>query len=169
MEAMTLTSSTAADREFLFEVYASSRADEMALIQWSAQEKEVFLRQQFELQDRHYRAHYPSARFQLVRHEERNIGRLYTHETEREIRVMDIALLPPWRRRGIGGSLLREILARAADSARIVTLHVEHQNPARRLYNRLGFRTVADVGVYLRLEWSQNADGDAAALGEPVR
>jgi ribosomal protein S18 acetylase RimI-like enzyme len=162
---MILTSSTASDREFLFEVYASSRADEMALVPWGTQEKEAFLRQQFELQDRHYREHYPSARFQLIQHEDRNIGRLYIHETEKEIRVMDIAILTPWRGRGIGSSLLREILARAADSARIVTLHVEHQNPARRLYDRLGFRTVADEGVYLRLEWSQNADGDARRTG----
>lgn len=113
---------------------------------------------QFEAQDLHYRTHYPNARFQLIVHEGRRVGRLYLHEAGEEIRIMDIALLPEARGCGIGSLLLREILAQAAASNRVVTLHVEFNNPARRLYDRLGFRHVADEGVYLRMEWREDFD-----------
>lgn len=155
---MTLTAATAADRDFLFEVYAASRDAEMALVPWTEAQKQAFLRMQFDAQDRHYRAHYPDAQFQVIHHEGRAIGRLYVYECAGEIRVMDIALLPPWRGRGIGTSLLRDILARAAASSRAVTLHVEHHNPARRLYHRLGFRPVGEDGVYLRMRWDPSGD-----------
>lgn len=159
---MTLTAATAADREFLFEVYAASRDTEMALVPWSEDQKRNFLRMQFDAQDRHYRAHYPDAQFQIIRHEDRAVGRLYVYESAAEIRIMDIALLPAWRGMGIGSGLLREILARAASSNRFVTLHVEHHNPARRLYDRLGFRPIRDEGVYLRMQWNAEAGDDGA-------
>jgi ribosomal protein S18 acetylase RimI-like enzyme len=150
---MTLTIATAADRTFLFEVYAASRDTEMALVPWSDDQKLGFLRMQFEAQDSHYRKHYPEAQFQVVHYQGHPVGRLYVHECADEIRVLDIALLPAWRGLGIGSGLLRDILARAAASSRVVTLHVEHHNPARRLYDRLGFRPVSDESVYLRMEW----------------
>jgi ribosomal protein S18 acetylase RimI-like enzyme len=70
-----------------------------------------------------------------------------------EIRVVDLALLPPWRGRGIGGRLLRELLAEAAAAGLPVRVHVERTNPALRLYARLGFAPAAELGPYLRLEW----------------
>ena len=150
---MTLTTATAADREFLFEVYAAGRDAEMAVLPWTDAQKRDFLRMQFEAQDRHYRSQYPEAEFQVIHHEGSPIGRLYVQESAGEIRIIDIVLLPAWRGAGIGSGLLRDILGRAAASNRVVTLHVEHNNPARRLYDRLGFRLVADGGVYLRMEW----------------
>jgi ribosomal protein S18 acetylase RimI-like enzyme len=154
---MTLTPATEADREFLFEVYAASRDSEMAVVPWTDEQKRSFLRMQFEAQDKHYRAHYSTAQFLVIHHEGRPVGRLYVYESTDEIRLMDIALLPAWRGAGIGGALVRDILAQAASSGRRVTLHVEHHNPARRLYQRLGFRQVADEGVYLRMQWTPQA------------
>ena len=153
---MTLTIATAADREFLFEVYAASRDSEMALVPWSDEQKQAFLRMQFDAQDRHYRTHYPEARFQVIHHEGQPVGRLYVFEGADEIRIMDIALLPAWRGAGIGSALLRDVLARAGELNRSVTLHVEHNNPARRLYDRLGFRPVSDEGIYVRMQWDFN-------------
>jgi ribosomal protein S18 acetylase RimI-like enzyme len=34
----------------------------------------------------------------------------------------------------------------------VVRIHVEHRNPAKRLYERLGFRPAADRGYYLLME-----------------
>lgn len=155
---MTLTDATSADREFLFEVYSASRDSEMKLVPWTDEQKRNFLRMQFEAQDLHYRTHYPNARFQLIHHEGRRVGRLYIHEAGKEVRIMDIALLPEARGCGLGSSLLREILAQAKASNKVVTLHVEFNNPARRLYDRLGFHRVAEEGVYLRMEWREGFD-----------
>ena len=51
------------------------------------------------------------------------------------------------------------MLADAAAAAKPVHMHVERFNPARRLYDRLGFRQIADQGVYLQLEWKPTAIG----------
>ena len=40
-----------------------------------------------------------------------------------------------------------------AATGRAVSIHVEKQNPAMRLYKRLGFETIEDKGVYDLLEW----------------
>ncbi len=49
-------------------------------------------------------------------------------------------------------SLLRSLLAEAAAAGKPVTIHVERFNPAPRLYERLGFRPIADRGVYWLME-----------------
>jgi GNAT superfamily N-acetyltransferase len=145
------------DRDFLFAVYASTRDDELAPVPWTMAEKRAFLRQQFDLQDRSYRAQFPDATFDVVLHAGRPVGRLYVVRAPDEIRVLDIALLPAARGAGLGSALLGAILAEARDAGKRVRLHVERFNPARRLYDRLGFATVGDAGVYLLLEWRPEA------------
>ncbi len=150
------------DLEFLLRVYASARADEMSRVPWSVAEKEAFLRSQFTLQHEHYHAHYAGARFDVICEGGRDVGRYYVDLTEREIRIMDIALLPEHRGRGIGTRLVQDVLDEARASVRSVSLHVEETNPAKRLYERMGFVDVEDRGVYMLMEWR-------AAAGEPLR
>jgi ribosomal protein S18 acetylase RimI-like enzyme len=140
------------DRAFLCELFAGTRADEFAHMTWSAEQQASFLRMQFEAQDRHYRENYPDGQFLVIVEDGRRIGRLYVEDREDEIRLMEISLVPEYRGRGIGGALVREIVARAESSGRGVTLHVEVNNPARRLYERLGFREVSESGIYVRME-----------------
>lgn len=85
-------------------------------------------------------------------------GRLYVDRPPGELRVMDVALLPEFRGRGVGTELLRRVLAEGAATARPVTIHVERLNPARRLYARLGF-VAEDAGgpVYLLMRWTPPA------------
>jgi ribosomal protein S18 acetylase RimI-like enzyme len=78
---------------------------------------------------------------------------LYVAHWEREIRIMDIALLPEHRGSGVGSQLLRELQAEARSAGKSLTIHVERFNPALRLYERLGFKQVEDKGVYLLLSW----------------
>jgi ribosomal protein S18 acetylase RimI-like enzyme len=139
------------DIEILFRVYAGTRTEELAATGWSPDEKEHFLRAQFTAQDRHYRAHYDRTRFRVVLVNDEPAGRLYVQRGAEEIRIVDIALLPEYRGRGIGSRLLAEVIAEA-DAARLaVTIHVELFNPARSLYERLDFRPVEERGVYLLL------------------
>lgn len=82
-------------------------------------------------------------------------ARLYVDRTDKEILLIDIALLPEHRGAGIGGRLLNDLLSEAAAEHKPVRIHVEHKNPARRLYERLGFRKIEDKGVYYLMEWSK--------------
>jgi ribosomal protein S18 acetylase RimI-like enzyme len=142
------------DRDFLRRLYASTRAEELAQVtDWSAEQKEAFLTQQFEAQHHHYQTYYAGASFGIVCGDGEPIGRLYVSRWEREIRVVDVALVPEARGRGVGGALLRDLLAEGKRTGRTVSVHVERFNPAQRLYRRLGFREVEENGPYFLMEW----------------
>ena len=162
--SLRLRPATADDDAFLRRVYASTRADELDLLGWSEAEKQAFLAMQFEAQDRHYRAHFANARFDVIERDGAPAGRLYVDRAPGEIRIVDIALLPEHRGAGAGSALLRELLAEAAAHGQCVTIHVERSNPARRLYERLGFRVEADDGaVYLFMAWRPEAQANTAS------
>jgi len=150
--AYSLRTARAEDGQTLFDVYASTRAEELAPVPWTAEQKRAFLRRQFEAQDAHYRQHYEGASFLMVEVGGEVAGRLYVARWPREIRVMDVALLPTHRRRGLGTAILRELLREGDATGKVVSIHVERHNPVLALYERLGFRPAADRGVYLFLE-----------------
>jgi ribosomal protein S18 acetylase RimI-like enzyme len=141
------------DAEVLYRIYASTREEELAHVPWNAAAKEAFLRMQFAAQDTDYHANFPSARYDLIVAGGEVLGRLYVHPGKTVWQVMDIALLPRYRGQGIGTRLLTGVLAEAGSAAKRVQIYVERFNPARHLYDRLGFREIADKGVYLLMEW----------------
>ena len=140
------------DREFLYRVYASTRTEELAVVPWDDAQKDAFLRSQFDAQDAWWREHYAAASFDVILVDGEPAGRFYVHRGEREIRIVDVALLPEYRGNGVGSSLLRDLLSEADAAGKSVTIHVERMNPALRLYERLGFTLAEDKGVYLFLE-----------------
>jgi ribosomal protein S18 acetylase RimI-like enzyme len=140
------------DRPFLAQLYASTRAEELAVLPWPEEQKAAFVAQQFEAQDAAYRTCYDGATFEVIEVDGEPAGRLYVDRTVGEIRVVDITLLPEYRGSGVGTALLRGLLAEADAGGRRVTIHVERFNRALRLYERLGFSVVEDKGVYLYLE-----------------
>ena len=150
-----LRPATEADRDFLLSVYASTREDELARVDWEEGAREAFLEHQFSAQDSHYRANYPGATFDVIEVDGEPAGRLYVHRGAEEIRIMDIALAPAFRGQGIGTELLRELMSEAAASARSLSIHVEMNNPARRLYERLGFEPAGEHGIYVLMRWAQ--------------
>lgn len=140
------------DEPFLCRLYASTRAEELAAVPWSEEQKRIFLEQQFAAQHKFYREQFTGARFDLLLLAGEPVGRLYVDRRESEIRIIDIALLPEARGRGLGGRLLGELIEEGGASGRPVRIHVERNNPALGLYRRLGFVDVEDQGVYLLLE-----------------
>lgn len=145
---VTLRAEREADLDFLRSLYARVRAHELAPVPWSDEQKRSFTDAQFDLQHSHYREHYPGAEFLVVEQAGLPIGRLYLCVFPREIRVMDIALVEASRNAGIGSQLMRALIDLADAQARDVTLHVEPDNPAQRLYRRLGFDKIESRGVY---------------------
>jgi ribosomal protein S18 acetylase RimI-like enzyme len=145
------------DAEFLFRVYASTREEELAAAPWTAEQKTAFLRMQFAAQTAHYRSPaYDGASFDVLLVDGAPAGRLYVLRMAREILVMEITLLPSFRRRGIGERVFRDVFAEADRDRKTVSINVEAYNPARRLYDRLGFHVVnerpLEEQVYVRME-----------------
>lgn len=148
-----------ADERLLSAIYASTRADEMALVpDWTAEQISWFLEQQFQAQHAYYQQYYPKADFQVILFEGQAAGRLYIDRRPNEFRIVDISLLPEFRGLGLGELILHRILEEAAAAGKPVTIHVERNNRARNLYDRLGFQILEDShAVYLLMEWRPGA------------
>lgn len=125
------------------------------MVDWSDEQKEAFLHMQFNAQHRFYHENFGSASFDVIEVDGDAVGRLYVDRREREIRIIDIALVPDQRGKGIGSALIQRLIDEASASDRSVGIHVEHNNPALSLYRRLGFTHVHDEGVYYFMRWEQ--------------
>lgn len=140
------------DFPFLKKVYRSTRENELDMTDWSEEQKSGFIDFQFNAQHAYYMNVYKDAEFQIIESGSTGIGRLYLWETEHQIRIVDIAILPEHRRKGIGSKILSDLIRQSELSGKKLNIHVEHFNPALRLYERLGFKKTDDTGVYLFME-----------------
>jgi GNAT superfamily N-acetyltransferase len=141
------------DLGFLALVYASTRLEEVARAGWPPEAQRQFLAHQFDAQHRHYRQHYPAAEWLVIEREGAAIGRLYIEEWPDQVRLIDIALLPDHRGGGSGSAILSDLMDMAAAAGKPLTIHVEKNNPAMRLYRRLGFKPIDEHGIYDLMEW----------------
>jgi ribosomal protein S18 acetylase RimI-like enzyme len=149
-----------ADEPFLLRVYAGTRAEELARLPWSVEQKAAFVAQQFAAQTAHYARHYAGMDADVIVLDGEPAGRLLVARWAEEIRIVDISILPEFRGGGAGSALLRELMEEAAAARKPLSIHVERDNRALGLYERLGFRPVGEHGVYLRMEWDP-ASGQA--------
>ncbi len=149
------------DEPLLFEVYASTREEELALTNWDAPARRAFLDLQFMAMRRGYGSMYPAGEFLIIVLGARAIGRLVLNRTAEEIRVVDLALLPADRNAGVGTLLMRRVCAEAAQAGKPMRLSVLKNSRAIGWYQRLGFAKTAEAGFYDQMEWRAPAAGGA--------
>lgn len=140
------------DLPFLKSVYRSTRETELSITGWSEEEKTKFIDFQFNAQHSHYTNSYKGARFNIIEWNKKDVGRLYLWETDEQIRIMDIALFSEYRGKGIGTSILNHLIEDSEKSGKKLNIHVEHNNPALGLYERMGFKKTDDTGIYYFME-----------------
>jgi GNAT superfamily N-acetyltransferase len=151
----TLRPSELGDEDFLFRLYASTRADEMALVNWSDEQKDAFLRMQFQAQTAHYRVYYPHAEYYVIQRDQTTpIGRLIIDRASDSMLIVDIALLPEYRGVGIGTAILQDLMTEATHANLPIILRVEFFNPAMKLYSRLGFVKTREINIYHEMVWT---------------
>lgn len=155
--SITLRAASDEDEAFLREVYASSRAQELAMVPWNDEQREAFLRMQFDAQHSYYHAQFPEASYQIILQDAEPIGRIYVLRQEEEIRVLDVTLLAQHRGAGIGTALMRELMDEADRAGKAVNIWVEEYNPSRSLFTRLGFLKVHEEGINYLLEYPSRA------------
>jgi ribosomal protein S18 acetylase RimI-like enzyme len=158
---LSLRPATSEDDAFSFQVYASTRADEMSVVPWTEEEKQSFLEMQFNAQRASYLQHRPEAEWLVIMRDDVRIGRMIVDRSPAEICLMDIALLPEHRNAGVGSKFIKELMTEAEETGKKVTLHVESYNPAFRLYSRFGFKEIREEGFYLAMEWSPKSSESA--------
>jgi GNAT superfamily N-acetyltransferase len=144
------------DEEFLLGVYASTREEELAQVEWPPGAKEAFLRSQFEAQRRQYFERFPDAQYEVILLDGRPAGRLWVGRDAEQIRLLDIALLPEAQNRGAGTLLVRRLIEEARSSGKKLRHMIFVMNvDAKRFYERLGFVQTEDVGAYAHMEWRE--------------
>jgi GNAT superfamily N-acetyltransferase len=152
--ALTLRSVVVADEEFLLSVYASTRADELAQAEWEPGQQDAFVKWQFDMQLREYDVRFPDADYYVILIDDRPAGRIWIGRDERQIRLLDIAILPEFQNRGAGTILLRRLIDESKRSGKALRHMVfVLNNDAHRFYERLGFRIIEDLGAYKHMEW----------------
>ena len=152
MQGVALRPEQDSDGPFLLALYHSTREAELAQVDWNDAQKVAFIEMQFRAQRQHYRTALDNVGYDVILQDGVPIGRLYSQERVTQLHIVDIALVPEQRGRGLGGRLLAEIGFNAAQAGKALGIFVEHQNPARHLYDRLGFEVIGDAGIYLEME-----------------
>jgi ribosomal protein S18 acetylase RimI-like enzyme len=152
-EAVRLRPEQPDDEPFLLEVYGSTREEELALTNWDETTREAFLGMQFRAMRRGYGEMFPDGEFSIIELAGKAVGRIVVNRRPDEIRVVDIALLPESRNRGIGTELMRRICAEGTQKGIVIRLAVFKNSRAIRWYERLGFRKIGEAGVHDEMEW----------------
>jgi ribosomal protein S18 acetylase RimI-like enzyme len=151
------------DESFLLQVYASTRAEELAQVPWSEEQRAGFVQMQFAAQQQHYGNNFPNALHHVIQRGEQPVGRLYVLRTDEFIRILDITLLPRFRNTGLGTPLIKELMLEAAATRRPLRIYVESFNPSLRLFERLGFRKIEEHnGVHFLMEWNHSSSTSSA-------
>ncbi|MFC0351737.1 GNAT family N-acetyltransferase [Undibacterium danionis] len=147
--SISLRAVAQSDMPSLQAMYKDSRAKEMAYFPFTEEQSIQFLDMQFKAQHQHYQTHYPNASYDCILLDNELIGRLYVNRDKNDIQLIDILLFSSHCNRGIGSYLISQLINEANDSQRRITAHVEISNPARHLYQRLGFVETENQDPYI--------------------
>ncbi len=145
------------DESFLFEVFTSDRLADLAALNWPHDRIVDFLSQQYAAQQRFFQTDYPHANQLIILRAADRVGMMVVAREVREIRLVDIALLPPYRNAGMGTYLIQELLAEAAGLGGSFLVQIMRTSPAVRLFERLGLVKIGETGSHYQMEWRAEA------------
>jgi GNAT superfamily N-acetyltransferase len=140
------------DTELLLAIYRSTRESEISAFGWTEDEVSRFVNFQFDAQSRYYAEYFAPAEHSVVMVDGAPAGRLLVDRSGNAVHIVDISLLPPFRRGGVGAELVHRLLEEAEVRGVPVTGHVEPGNEARMFWKRMGFVEQSGPDAYIALE-----------------
>ena len=146
------------DETFLVAVYGSTREQELAMVPWTAEQKETFLRFQLTAQLRHYQTEYPSAEYSIILFEADPVGRVYVDRRETEFRIMDITLLPAHRGKRISSPIINRLKNEAATVGKNLSINLDKLSQSHSVFEHLGFKATEDTGFHVLYVWKPAED-----------
>jgi GNAT superfamily N-acetyltransferase len=164
---LSLRAVCAGDESFLLQVYASTRADELALTGWTEAQREAFLQMQLTAQLKHYQSHYPEAEHLIILLGDVAVGRLYVARLSNEIRILDVTVLPAYRGRDVGTRIIGRLKSEASATRRPLRIFVESFNPSLCFFEGLGFVKVGEFAHNHLLEWCPPSGSVSPAVSPP--
>jgi ribosomal protein S18 acetylase RimI-like enzyme len=143
MDTVELRSTDPDDYDFAFSVHcAAMRSSVEKIYGWDV-----------DWQARYFREHFDPARRQIVRYCGNDVGYISIEERKTSLFLSSIAILPVYQGRGIGTTLIRRLQHEAGAKGVPVRLQVLKGNPARALYERLGFKVTGETDTHYRMKW----------------
>jgi ribosomal protein S18 acetylase RimI-like enzyme len=159
MEGVHLRCAGREDDALLFALFAADKAAEFAAIGLPEEQYRPLLEMQYRGRAMTHSVRYPEAEDWIVCAPDGTaIGGYLLAKTSREARLMDLAVLPQWRGRGIGTRVLLELMRQSAMARVPLRLQVMKGNRAVRLYARLGFRVVDEDEITYEMIWRQTPE-----------
>src|SRR5262249_51187804 len=137
---VTLRTETDADRDFRYRLFCNPRHPEFPLLP-PPPAYEAVMRHQFHAQTVSYQAEFPRARFDIMELGGQPIGRIIIDRPGDVVYIVDQAIVPELRNKGIGTAIMRGLMEEARAAGVPLRLMAAHGDPAMRLYTRLGFAT----------------------------
>ena len=137
------------DDEFLLQVYAGTREQELNQVTWAEGQREQFVRWQFDMQRQEYQTRFPDARYDVIVVDGNPAGRMWVASDATQIRLLDIAITPEYQNQGVGSVLVRQLMEEARQQKKPLRHMVFVLNDnALRFYERLGFEVFEDLGGF---------------------
>jgi ribosomal protein S18 acetylase RimI-like enzyme len=134
---ITLRLATSEDYAFALRLYLSTtRPYAEELMTWDEHKQVASFAEQWKLED-----------VRVIGVDGLDVGWFQARESSSEILLQQLFIAPGHQRAGIGTAVFRALLAGWTTSGKPVVLTVLKNNPARRLYERLGFSVVGEAGV----------------------
>ncbi len=142
------------DEPFLFNLFASQKLPDMALMPLDAAGKEQLLRMQYRSMSASYHRQFPQARFEIVQLNGLRAGRLITDVTAERVYYVDIAILPQCQGGGVATALMTAVLDEPRRLGVPGRVKVMASNFASlRLCEKIGFTVAGQEPPYADLEW----------------
>jgi len=148
MPTITLRPATVVDFDFAQRIYlAAGRIMTRGLFEWRQAEQEKRFAGQFKPEET-----------RIIIADGAEIGWMQVRDEAASVFLAQLFLAEPHQGRGIGTRLLADLLDDARRRGKPVTLGVVKSNPAKRLYERLGFVVTREDGskFYMRRDWSDD-------------
>jgi ribosomal protein S18 acetylase RimI-like enzyme len=156
---LTLRPECEVDQPFRYRLFVDSRLPEFALLlqQIGPDAYGQVMQMQFQAQTMTYRANFPQARFDIIELDGMPVGRIVVDRPGTTIHIVDQAVVPAMRNRGIGTAIMRALMDEAARNKLPISLKVASSNdPSMGLYLRLGFLPVEEVPFYIGMEYRRH-------------
>lgn len=156
IESVNLRRRSRTDMALLHALFSDAVAEQFGSL--PQPQRQQLIRHQFDMRERQYRHSWPDAIDQIVIFDGTACGRRFWHEDAAELRLIDIALLSGFRGSGVGSELIRDLQQRSDAKSKPLRLSVHAENPACKLYRRLGFAVIGQDDIYLHMEYAPRSD-----------
>ena len=115
------------------------------------------MKMQLNAQNQSYKVNFPQAKYSIINLKTDKIGRIIVNRSEREIQLVDIALLPDYRNLGIGSKIISDLIVESQNTGLPIILQVARDNRlALKLYKKLNFKIISENEMKFSMCWEKH-------------